>query len=158
MYVCLHHQLQYSFYRTRPASSFRLQFHPDCIFIHNKSKEKHLAIDIHERRSLPIGSGKHKLILGSNLKFSLQPCNYQLSISAVQEINFGDIPVMKKNKQFAIYCDRYFKTDWRLKMFKRDKANGSTCIYFKICFLIFSNMCCYNDPKKKKLKKGKEAF
>ena len=33
-----------------------------------------------------------------------------------------------------LYSDRYFNTDWQIELFS---------VYFKICFLNFSNICCW---------------
>ena len=45
-----------------------------------------------------------------------------------------------------LYSDRYFSTDWQFEMFKRGKANGHDTlfsVYFKICLLNFTNICCW---------------
>ena len=66
---------------------------------------------------------QHQMMLFfcNDLVSRILPCNYQLSISIVHEIKFGDIDSCHVIINNLPYSDRYFDTDWQFEMLKRGK-------------------------------------
>ena len=74
----------------------------------------------------------------------IQPCNYQVSKSIVNKIEFDDNSC-HLNINNLPYSARYFITDWQFAMFKRGNPMDMilVSVHFKIGFLNFSNICCW---------------